>query len=134
MTESASAIVRRMLDHYERGGVEDILDLLAPDAVFVVPPETSAEPDVYEGHEGARRYFAAFAGALDDVRFELIEVHDESPEAAVGVIRLSGLGSATRIPVELTAVASFVVTDGAVARIVAHPDLDSARREIAREP
>jgi ketosteroid isomerase-like protein len=132
MTESASGIVRSLLERYERGGVEDVLELLAPDAVFVVPPETSAEPDVYEGHEGARRYFAGFGGALDDVRFDLIDVQDESPDTALAVIRLSGLGSATRIPVELTAAVTFVVKGGAVARAVAHPDVDSARRGIAR--
>src|SRR5215210_4088583 len=131
MAESASNMVRRLLERYERGGVEDILKLLAPDAVFVVPPETSAEPDVYRGHEGARRYFAGFGGALDDVRFDLLDVHDESPEAALAVIRLSGHGSATRIPVELTVVVTFLVRDGAVARIVAHPDVDSARKEVA---
>jgi glycerophosphoryl diester phosphodiesterase len=31
----------------------------------------AAEPDVYEGHGGARRYFAGFEGLLEDVRFDL---------------------------------------------------------------
>ena len=33
-----------------------------------VPGSMSAEPDVYEGHAGARRYFAGFDGLIDEVR------------------------------------------------------------------
>ena len=127
MTEPASAVVRRLLESYERGGVEALIEVLAPDSEFVVPPETSAEPDVYIGAEGARRYFAGFGGALDDVRFEVLDVEDLTPEVCLAAIRLSGLGSATRIPVELNAYATFEVRDGLLARIHAYPDGASAR-------
>ena len=36
-----------------------------------MPPELSAEPDVYIGHAGMRRYWESFHDALDEVRFEL---------------------------------------------------------------
>ena len=32
-------------------------------AFIEIPPDLSAEPDVYLGHEGVRRYFAGFDGS-----------------------------------------------------------------------
>ena len=130
MSESASAVVRRLFERYAQAGPEGAIELVAEDAVFVVPPEISAEPDVYEGHEGARRYFAGFEGAIDEVRIELVEVQDASPGTALGEVSLSGLGTTTRIPVQLTTFMTFAVRDGLVAQIAAHPDLESARREL----
>jgi len=131
MPESAAAIVRRMFERHEQGGVDAVLDLLAPDAAFVVGPETSAEPDVYEGHDGARRYFAGFEGALDEVRFELVEILESTADRVLASVRLSGYGSATRIHVEQAVLMTVTVRAGAVTRIVTHASLESAQREIA---
>ncbi len=131
MTEPASAIVRRLLERYDREGVEALLELIADDGVFVVPPEASMEPDVYEGHDGARRYFAAFDGAIDQVTIELEKISDAAPDTALAELTLRGVGSATRIPVAQTTLMTFRVRGGLVDRIVAHPDPESAQREIA---
>ena len=130
----ASDAVRRLFEGYERAGVDGALDVLAADAVLVVGPETSAEPDTYEGAEGGRRYFDAFDGALDDVRFELAEIHHDSPEAVIAVVKLSGVGAATRIPVEQDVIMSFAARDGRVTRIVSHATLDAARAEVGLTP
>ena len=129
-----SDVARRMFEGFERNGVEGALEVVSPDAVLVVGPETSAEPDTYEGREGARRYFGGFEGALDEVRFQLVEVHEESPSALICVVKLSGLGEMTRIPVEQTVLMTFVVRDGLITRIVAHPTLESAREEFSSSP
>ena len=91
MSEPAADIVRALLERYESGGLEALLHLLAPDAVFVVPPEASMEPDVYTGHEGARRYFAAFDGAIDEVGFGLDEVDEVAPGTVLARVRLRGV-------------------------------------------
>ena len=131
---NASDVVRRLFETYERDGVDAALRVLAPDAVLVVGPETSAEPDTYEGPEGGRRYFDAFDGALDEVRFELGEIHHDSPEALIAVATLSGVGAATRIPVEQDVLMSFTTRDGLVTRIISHPSLDAARAELGFTP
>ncbi len=133
MTSSASHTVRLLLERYTDGGVENLIELLADDAVFVVPPEASMEPDTYTGHDGARRYFAGFDGAIDGVSFEIDEIEDVMPGVALARLRMRGYGVVTRIPVEQTTFMTFRVRDGLVDRIVAHGDLESARREIERQ-
>ena len=43
--------------------------------VIEIPPELSAEPDTYQGHDGVRRYFAGFDGMIEDVRYEAARAH-----------------------------------------------------------
>ena len=45
MSESPVAVVRALFERVNARGIDAMLELLAPDAVFVVPPEASAEPD-----------------------------------------------------------------------------------------
>ena len=117
MSESPVAVVRALFERINAGGIENVLELLAPDAVFVVPPEASAEPDTYRGHDGARRYFSGFDGVLDEVRFELLEVEQVSDDTVLATQRLSGRGTTTGIPVEQDTFGLFTVRDGLVVGI-----------------
>ncbi len=130
---SVADTVRAMFTAYEAEGVDGALRHFATDAVLVVGPESSAEPDTYEGAAGAERYFGGFEGALDDVRFELVDVHEELGHAAICAVKLSGVGAATRIPVEQDVLMTFAASDGLLTRIVAHPTMESARAEVSRE-
>ena len=127
MSESPSVALRRLFDEYSRGGVDAALGLIATDAVFDVTAGASAEPDTYEGHAGARRYFAGFEGAIDDVGFELVSAEDVGADRALAEVRLTGVGTTTRIPVEQVVAMVFSVRDGQVTRIAAYPELESAR-------
>ncbi len=52
----------------------------------------------------------------------------------IATLTFSGEGAASRIRVAQRAIVSFVVRDGAILRMVAHRDLESARRELAAGP
>ena len=117
MSESAAAVVRRLFDRLEQAGVEPALELLAADALLIVPPEASAEPDTYKGHEGARRYFAGFDGVLDDIHFDLREIEEISEDAVLAKMTLRGHGAATGIPVEQTLFLAVTVQDGLISRM-----------------
>jgi ketosteroid isomerase-like protein len=129
---STTDVVRAMFAAFEAEGVDGALRHFATDAVLEVGPETSAEPDTYEGVEGGRRYFDGFEGALDDVRFDLVEVHDELGEAIIAAVRLSGVGAATRIPVEQQVLMTFEVEGDQLTRVVAHATMESARAAITQ--
>ena len=96
MTEQPAAVVRRFFERYQQAGVDGALELITPETVLVVPPEASAEPDTYEGADGGRRYFAGFEGALDDVRFDLVDVEEIPPDIALAEMRLLGRGDRHR--------------------------------------
>ena len=126
MGESDVDVVRQMFERFSGSGLESALELISENASFEVPGDMSAEPDVYEGHDGARRYFAGFDGLIEDVRFEALEVEDAG-DALIVWIRLSGRGAASGIDVEQHAAILVWLEDGKVVRLRPHPDMDAAR-------
>ena len=86
----------------------------------------SAEPDVYKGHDGVRRYFAAFDGGsrtCASSRSSFIEEGD----VVIAWMRLTGRGSVSGIDVEQESAAATWVKDGKVTRMDPYPDIESAR-------
>ena len=126
MSESPIPVVRSFFERANMGGIDGVLELLAPDAVLVVPPEGSAEPDTYRGHEGARRYFGGFEGALEELRFEVLEVEQMSDDTVVAETRFRGRGTTTGIEVEQVTFAAITVRDGLVALIMPFSERESA--------
>jgi hypothetical protein len=45
-------VLERMFAAFEEDGVEGVLEYIDPEAVAVIGPELSAEPDTYRGHDG----------------------------------------------------------------------------------
>lgn len=131
MTESDLQLVRRLFAAFETGDIEAVIDLFSDDFVLVVPPSLSAEPDTYEGRDGARRYMAAFDGVVDDVRFRAEELHAEGG-CVLALVKVTGRGAASGLPVEMRAASVIRVTDGEVTGIESHPDLATAREALAR--
>ena len=131
MDESAVATVREVFERFSRDGLEHALELVAEDFVVEVPGSLSAEPDVYEGHDGARRYFAGFDGLMEDVRFEAIDIVDHG-DAVIVWLRLSGRGATSGIEVEQHAAVVNWVEGGKVKRMELYPDMDEAREALGR--
>lgn len=120
-----------MFARYQEAGVEQALDAVHEDVVIEIPPDMSAEPDTYRGHDGARRYFAGFDGLIDDVRFEPVEL-----VAVDGVVLahllVTGRGASSGLDVRLDA---FVVAEFAgdkIVRMRPYPDRAAAERAIAQ--
>jgi ketosteroid isomerase-like protein len=130
MSDSPVAVVRALFERVNAGEIEMVLELLAPDSVFVVPPEASAEPDTYRGHDGARRYFSGFDGILDDVRFELLDCDQVTDDTVLAASRLTGRGTTTGIPVEQETFVVLTVRGGLVTWIRPYSDRDEALADV----
>jgi ketosteroid isomerase-like protein len=130
MSESNVEVVRRLFELYASGGIEAVLEIMDQEIVIVIPPDVSAEPDTYRGHEGARRYFEGFDGMLEDIRYEAFELIPEG-DHVLAVSRLAGRGVSSGVEVELRTVVVHAVEGGKVTRIVPYGDMESARRSIA---
>jgi ketosteroid isomerase-like protein len=130
MSQSPPAVVRALFERVNAGDIDGTIELLAPDAVFVVPPEASAEPDTYRGHDGARRYFSGFDGVLDDVRFELLELEQVADDTVLAATRLRGRGTTTGIPVAQEVFVLLTVRDGLVTWIRPYAERESALKAI----
>jgi ketosteroid isomerase-like protein len=119
-------IVKRGFEALDTGGVDAMIELLDPDFEATVPPELSVEPDTYRGHEGMRRYFAAFEG-LDEVRFELVDAV-ERDNKVVATMVLRARGTDTGIEVEQLAHQVWTIREGKAVRVEAFADRSEALR------
>ena len=129
MSAADVEIVKQLLERMSGGGVDFALELVSEDFSVEIPSELSAEPDTYEGHAGARRYFEGFDGLIDDVRFEPREFFDEG-EAVLVWLTLSGRGAASGIEVEQYAAVAVWLEGGKVVRMQPFADLESARQAL----
>ena len=129
MNDSNVEVVRRLFELYGSAGMDAALEVLDEQVVIVIPPELSAEPDTYHGHEGALRYFAGFDGMLEGIRYEALELRPEG-DHVLAHVRLAGRGVSSGLDVELESVVVHTVADGKVTRIEPFVDLESARESL----
>ena len=123
---TAAALARRMLDTLNGEGVEAALAFFGEDFHGVVPPDLSAEPDEYNGHDGVRRYFDSFREIVADLRFdaeELIET-GEGTVAARGLI--TGRGRESGIPIEMRVPMVMRVRGGKLIEMSAYREWEDA--------
>ena len=114
-------------ESYNRDGLEAIADLFDPEFEAVVPPDVSVEPDTYRGAEGIRRYFAAFEGAMEEVRFHVDEVVPMGDQLLTN-IRLTARGAGTGIEVEQSVWQLWKMRDGRAVRMEAFISREEAER------
>jgi ketosteroid isomerase-like protein len=119
------SLLREGFEALSSGDEGRILAFAHPEFETVVPPEFSAEPDTYRGHEGIRRYFKLFDDAMEDVRFEAERMW-EAGDAVVALVRLTARGKQTGIAVEQRSAQVWTIRDGRALRAQTFPELAEA--------
>ena len=130
MADSNLEVVQRLFDDYADGGVEAVLHGADENIVIEIPPELSAEPDTYNGHEGVRRYFAGFEGMLDDIRYEALDLMPSGDDVVIAHIRLAGRGVSSGLDVDLEAFVVHELANGKIVRIRPYAELDEAQAAV----
>ena len=125
MAQENMEIVRQALDAFNSGDIARILALTHPDFEADIPPELSAEPDTYRGHDGIRRYFASFHYVMDEIHFEA-ERLSEVGQSVLVALRITAKGRHTSIPVEQRTTGVWTVSDRRVIRIRSYASLSEA--------
>jgi ketosteroid isomerase-like protein len=123
---SESEVVRQMLDALNGEGTEAALARFAEDFHGGVPPELSAEPDSYDGHDGVRHYFDSFHEIVDDLRFDAEELVEVAPGAVAARGLITGSGRESGIPIEMRVPMLMRLRDGKVIEISAYAEWDDA--------
>jgi ketosteroid isomerase-like protein len=123
---SDSGVVRQMLDVLNGEGTEAALAWFAEDFHGVVPPELSAEPDSYDGHDGVRRYFDSFHEIVADLRFDATELIDVAPNVVAAHGLITGSGRESGIPINMPAPLLMRLRDGKVVEMSAYPTVEEA--------
>ena len=125
MSERNIQVLRETLAAFNSGDLERILDFVHPEFEGVVPPEYSAEPDTYRGHEGIRRYFRTFEEVMEEVRFEP-ERFWQAGDAVAVTMRLTAKGRQTSIPVEQRFAQVWRLRDGRVVGVQSYVSVSEA--------
>jgi len=125
MSQQNVEIVRQGFEAFNSGDMGRILAFAHPDFEAVVPPELSAEPDTYRGHDGIRRYFQSFQDAMDEIRFHPERFWDVG-QSVVAVVRLTAKGKQTAIPVEQRISQVWTIRDGKATRVRTYASLSGA--------
>lgn len=128
MSRTNVQLLEEGLRAFNSADMERILAFVHPDFEGSVPPEFSAEPDTYRGHEGIRRYFRSFDDAMEDVRFHPQRFWDAG-DAVVVTMRLTARGRQTSIPVEQRFAQVWRIRDGKAAGVSTHATLSQALSE-----
>ena len=122
----SAAIVRQMLDALNEEGVEAALEWFSEDFNGVVPPDLSAEPDSYNGHDGVRRYFDSFYEIVDDLRFDAEELLEVAPDTIVARGHITGQGRESGIPIEMRVPLLMRLRGGKLVEMSGYRDWDEA--------
>jgi ketosteroid isomerase-like protein len=122
MSQEDVEIVRSVFEAVNSEDIERTLALTHPEFEVEVPPELSAEPDVYRGVEGMRRYWQTFAEAMDEIRFKAEQIWDAG-DAVVVALSVTAKGRQTAITVEQRPVTVWRMRDGKVLNIAVFTSL-----------
>jgi|SRR5271167_919228 len=125
MSQENVETLRQAYEAFSSGDMGRILAFAHPDVEVVVPPELSAEPDTYRGHDGVRRYFQSFGDAMDEIRFQPERFWDVG-QSVVAVVRLTAKGRQTAIPVEQQIAQVWTIRDGKGIRVQTYASLSEA--------
>jgi ketosteroid isomerase-like protein len=115
-----------LLEAASRRDLDAAVGFVDPAFVGEVPSDMSAEPDVYEGHDGIRRYFESFWDIVDGLTFECDAFDRVGPWTLVAVHARS-FGRGSGLPVDGHVALSAQSREDRLTRIRAHPDLAEAR-------
>jgi ketosteroid isomerase-like protein len=113
-------VLRQLFDAFNSEDIERIVAFAHPELLIEIPPEISAEPDVYRGQDGMRRYFESFQDAMEEIRFHAERFWDAG-QSVVVALRVEAKGRMTAIPVQQRSASVWTVRDGKVIRIRAYP-------------
>src|SRR3954449_515896 len=116
MSQENVELVRSAMESFNLEGVDGIADLIHPDFETTTPASLSVEPDTYRGPEGVRRWFDAWGGTMDEVRFDVDELVDAG-DRVVAVTRMVARSRTTGLEFEQGVAMVWTLRDGRAVRL-----------------
>jgi ketosteroid isomerase-like protein len=117
MATEIEQLARQAFDALDEGGVEAMLEYVHPDFEMETLPGIAAEPQVYRGHDGVRRWWDSFYEVMDEVTVEADEVTELGPDRALIGFKMQARGHASGIEVSQEARAVATLREGLTVRL-----------------
>lgn len=111
MATDITELARRGFDALAEGGVEAMLEYVHPDFQMETLPQIAAEPQVYRGHEGVRRWFDSFYEVMDEVAVEPTSYEQIGPDRVLVEFTMRARGQSSGIEVDQEAKAIATIRD-----------------------
>ncbi len=126
MSEEDVEIVRKHIEAFTRDA-DLALSFLDPNVVFD-PSRVSAGGggSAAFGHEAVVKEVRQFIGAFDEYDFEVDRVTDLGSGAIVAVVKETGRGKASGVPVQRSVATLYTLIDAKIARMTVFPSEDAA--------
>jgi uncharacterized protein len=123
--------VRRAYEAFNRGGVEALLETLAPE-VQIRDRESSPDRETRYGEEGIRKLFASYMEAFDALSMDPEEFIDVGDQIVVSLCqRVRDKGSGAEVGARVAHV--WTVRDGAIVRLRIFSDKERALEALRAE-
>lgn len=119
MSGANVSLVRQLLEAFNSEDIDRVLALAHEDLEIEISPDVSAEPDIYLGHDGMRRYFQSFRDAMVDIHFEAERIWEIGATVVVALL-LTATGRQTAIVVEQRSAGVWTFNDGKLIGIHAY--------------
>ena len=133
MSQENVEIVRTVMESFNLKGVDAIAEQIHPDFETTTPPSLAVEPDTYRGPEGVRRWFDAWEGTMEEVRFDVDELVDAG-DRVIAVSRMVARSHTTGIEVEQAVALVWTLRDGRAVRLDSYATRDEAVQAVGLEP
>jgi len=98
-------------------GVEGMLPYVHPEFEMETLPGIAAEPQVYRGHDGVRRWFDSFYEVMDEIVITADEVTELSGDRALVQFHMHATGQSSGLEVEQKAAAVATMRDEKLIRL-----------------
>lgn len=96
-------------------GLEAVLELIDPSCEFT-SMMAAVEPHTYRGHEGIRRYASDLDDRWTELRTDVEEIFEVSPNTVFATIRSRAIGKESGAAVEARLGVVWVLSDGKLLR------------------
>jgi ketosteroid isomerase-like protein len=120
MSEENVELVREMHEAFLRGDFENAMSTFAEDVVW------EDQHGTYHGHEGVARSTARWTGAWEDLHQEIDDILGTDGDDVVVLLRQSGRGKSSGVPVESVFGWIYTVTGGTISRVRLFPNAEEA--------
>ena len=100
MTEDIAQRAREGIEAFNRGDVEGALEGFSPAIVWEVGRDLMPDAEVYEGHDGVRRFWAEWRDLFQGFEIEILECRAVDGRRVLSVIRAKGVGAGSGTSVE----------------------------------
>jgi ketosteroid isomerase-like protein len=133
MSQENVELVRTAMESFNLEGVDAVAEQIHPDFETTTPSSLSVEPDTYRGPEGVRRWFDAWEGTMDEVRFDVDELVDAG-DRVVAVTRMVARSRTTGLEFEQGVAMVWTLRDGRAVRLDPYATRAEALRVVGLEP